>query len=56
LSYDASAVKIYRAVSSLVRFGNKHVFFYFEKNARAYAQSYDFDLQRQPGVAGVKTL
>jgi hypothetical protein len=30
-SYNASAVKIYDATSSLVRFENKNIFLYFEK-------------------------
>jgi hypothetical protein len=30
-SYNASAVKIYSATSSLVRFENKNIFFYFKK-------------------------
>jgi hypothetical protein len=29
--YNASVVKIHNATSSLVRFGNKNIFFYFEK-------------------------
>jgi hypothetical protein len=31
VSYNASVVKIYNATSSLVRFENKNIFFYFEK-------------------------
>jgi hypothetical protein len=31
VSYNASAGKIYKTASSLVRFENKNVFFYFEK-------------------------
>jgi hypothetical protein len=31
LSYNASPVKIYNATSSLVRFENKNIVFYFEK-------------------------
>jgi hypothetical protein len=31
VSYNASAVKIYSATSSQVRFENKNIFFYFEK-------------------------
>jgi hypothetical protein len=31
VSYNASTVKIYNATSSLVRFGNRNIFFYFEK-------------------------
>jgi hypothetical protein len=31
VSYDASAVKNYKALSSLVRFENKNIFFYFLK-------------------------
>jgi hypothetical protein len=31
--YNASAVKIYNATNSLVRFENKDVFFYFEKRS-----------------------
>jgi hypothetical protein len=34
-SYNASAVKIYLAMSSLVRFETKNIFFYFEKNVLA---------------------
>jgi hypothetical protein len=34
--YSASAVKIYSALSSLLRFENKIIFLYFEKNALAY--------------------
>jgi hypothetical protein len=30
MSYNASAVKIYNAKSSLVRLENKDIFFYFE--------------------------
>jgi hypothetical protein len=30
-SYSASVVKIYNSTSSLVRFENKNIFFYFEK-------------------------
>jgi hypothetical protein len=37
VSYNASAGKIYRATSSLVRFENKkNIFFYFEKIEIAY--------------------
>jgi hypothetical protein len=32
-SYNASAVKIYTTTSSLVRFENKNVFFYYEKRS-----------------------
>jgi hypothetical protein len=35
VSFIASAVNINNATSSLVRFGSKNVFFYFEKNALA---------------------
>jgi hypothetical protein len=35
VSYNASAVKIYNATSSLVRFENKNIFFYL-KNALAH--------------------
>jgi hypothetical protein len=31
VSYNANAVKIYNAASSLVRFENKNIFYYFEK-------------------------
>jgi hypothetical protein len=31
VSYNASAVNIYNATSSLVRFGNEHIFSYNEK-------------------------
>jgi hypothetical protein len=31
VSYNASAVKNYNATISLVRFENKHIFFYLEK-------------------------
>jgi hypothetical protein len=31
VNYNASAVKIYIATSSLERFENKNIFFYFEK-------------------------
>jgi hypothetical protein len=41
-SYNASAVKIYNATSSLVRFGSKNFFVYFEKMLYTYSQ-----LQRQ---------
>jgi hypothetical protein len=33
VSYNASAVKIYNATISLVRFEKKSFFFYFEKTA-----------------------
>jgi hypothetical protein len=36
VSYNASAVKIYNATSSLVCSENKQFFFYFEKIAVAY--------------------
>jgi hypothetical protein len=33
VSYNASAVKIYNVMSSLVRFENKNIFSYFEKRS-----------------------
>jgi hypothetical protein len=33
VSYNASAAKIYNTTSSLVRFENKSIFFYFEKRS-----------------------
>jgi hypothetical protein len=33
VSHNGSAVKIYNATSSLMRFDNKNVFFYFEKRS-----------------------
>jgi hypothetical protein len=33
MSYNASAVKIYNPTSSIVRFQNKDILFYNEKNA-----------------------
>jgi hypothetical protein len=66
VNYNACDVKIHSATSSLVRFKNKDMFFYFDKDALAclnasavvvnsevvhrigsWAQTYDFDLQRQ---------
>jgi hypothetical protein len=32
-SYNASAVQTYNATSSLVRFENKNIFFYYEKRS-----------------------
>jgi ribosomal protein S24E len=32
MSYSASAVKIYNATSSLVRFESKYILFFFKKN------------------------
>jgi hypothetical protein len=42
LSYNASVVKIYNATSSLVRFKNKNVSFYFER--RSYLIRYRYKL------------
>jgi hypothetical protein len=36
VSYNASAIKIYNATISLVRFENKNIFFSLEKPALAY--------------------
>jgi hypothetical protein len=36
VSYNASAVKIYNATSSLVRFEDKNIFFYFENDLAYY--------------------
>jgi serine/threonine-protein kinase RIO1 len=36
MSYSASVVKIHNTTSTLVRFDNKNIVFYFEKNALAY--------------------
>jgi hypothetical protein len=38
-SYNASAVKIYNATSSLVRFESKNTFFGISKNALAYCNA-----------------
>jgi hypothetical protein len=49
-SYSASVVKKYNATTSIARFWNKKIVFYF-KNALcmyvAWSQSYDRELQRQ---------
>jgi hypothetical protein len=37
VSYDAGAVKIYNATSSLVRFENKNIFFYLRTALAFYA-------------------
>jgi uncharacterized protein (DUF486 family) len=36
ITKNASAVKIYNATISLARFGNKNIFYFYEKNAIAY--------------------
>jgi hypothetical protein len=38
-SYNDSPVKMYNATSSLVRFENQNIFFYFGKNVLAYCNS-----------------
>jgi hypothetical protein len=36
VSYNASAAKIYNAKSSLLRFENKNIFFYYEKTLQGW--------------------
>jgi hypothetical protein len=53
-SYNASAVKIYNATSSLVRFGKKFIF-YPEKNAGVVVVNSE-DVGLALGVVGLVTL